>query len=110
MCADFEVHVNGKSITEAYPLPCLETFFVRNSGANCYAKFDLSNAYCQIGLDEGAQAICTINTTRGLFRVTRPQQGLQSAAAIFATGNGVNFEATLWCCGISRRHPFAWFH
>ena len=43
----------------------------------------MSNAYCQIALDEEAQEICTINTTRGLFRVTRLQQGLKNAAAIF---------------------------
>ena len=27
--------------------------------------------------------MCTVNTTRGLFRVTRLQQGLKNAAAIF---------------------------
>ncbi len=46
----------------------------------------MSNAYCQIALDEEAQAICTLNTTRGLFRVTRLQQGLKNAAAIFQQG------------------------
>ena len=53
------------------------------SGANFFAKIDLSNAYWQIPLDEKSQYVCTVNKTRGLFRVTRLQQGLKNAAAIF---------------------------
>ena len=53
------------------------------SGAKFFAKIDLSNAYWQIPLDEKSQCVCTVNTTRSLFRVTRLQQGLKNAAAIF---------------------------
>ena len=52
------------------------------SGAELFANIDLSNAYWQILLVEKSQ-VCTVNTTRGLFRVTRLQQGLKNAAAIF---------------------------
>ncbi|MEL7079444.1 MAG: RNase H-like domain-containing protein [Cyanobacteria bacterium J06582_2] len=83
MCADYKVHVNDKINTEAYPLPCIETIFSKVSGAKYFAKIDLSNAYWQIPLDKKSQEVCTVNTTRGLFRVTRLQQGLKNAAAIF---------------------------
>ena len=83
MCADYKVHVNVKISTEAYPLPCIETIFSKVSGAKFSAKIDLSNAHWQIPLDEKSQNVCTVNTTRGLFRVTRLQQGLKNAAAIF---------------------------
>ena len=74
-CADYKVHVNDKISTEAYPLLCIETIFSKVSGAKFFAKIDLSNAYWQIPLDEKSQYVCTVNTTRGLFRVTRLQQG-----------------------------------
>ena len=83
MCAEYKVHVNDKINTEAYPLPCIETIFSKVSGAKYFAKIDLSNAYWQIPLDRKSQEVCTVNTTRGLFRVTRLQQGLKNAAAIF---------------------------
>ena len=83
MCADYKVLVNDKISTEAYPLPCNETFFSKVSGAKFIAKIDLSNAYWQIPPDEKSQYVCTVNTTRGLFRVTQLQQGLKNAAAIF---------------------------
>ena len=83
MCADYEIHANDKISTEAYPLPRIETIFSKVSGAKTFAKTDLSNVYWQIPLDEKSQYVCTVNTTRGLFRVTRLQQELKNAAAIF---------------------------
>ena len=73
MCADYKVHVNDKFSTEAYPHPCIETIFSKVSGAKFFAKIDLSNAYWEIPLDEKSQNVCTVNTTGGLFRVTRLQ-------------------------------------
>ena len=83
MCAGYEVQVNDKTITEAFPLLCIETIFSKVSCAKFFAKIDLSTAYWQIPLDEKSEEVCTLNTTRGLFRVTRLQQGLKNAAAVF---------------------------
>ena len=83
MFADYKVHVNEKTSTEAYLLPCIGTNFSKVSAAKFFAKSDLSNAYWHIPLDEKSQFVCTVNTTRGIFRVTRLQQGLKNAAAIF---------------------------
>ena len=83
MCADYKVHVNGKIHTEAYPIPCIETIFSKVEGSQYFAKIDLHHAYWQIALDESSQEICMVNTTKGLFKVTRLQQGLKNASAIF---------------------------
>ena len=82
-CGLTKVHVNDKISTKAYPIPCNEIIFSKVSGAKLFAKSDLSNAYWQIPLEEKSQYVCTVNTTRGLFRVTRLQQRLKNAAAIF---------------------------
>ena len=83
MYADYEVHVNDKIDTEAYPFPCIETIFSKMSVAKLFAKIVLSNAYWQIPLDEKSQDICTLNKTGVLIRVTRLQIGLKNAASIF---------------------------
>ena len=87
MCADYRMHVNDKLLTEAYPLPDIETVRFRicklHGADKFFAKIDLSSAYYQIELDEEAQEISIINTTRGLFKVCRLQQGFKNASAIF---------------------------
>ena len=83
MCPDYKVHVNKKICTEAYPLPEMETMFEKLHGAKFFAKIDLSDAYWQIELEEDAQQLCAINTTSGLFYVTRLQMGLKNSSAIF---------------------------
>jgi hypothetical protein len=83
MCADYKVHVNEKICSEAYPLPQIESLFSRVSGARFFAKVDLSDAYWQIELDEEAQKLCAINTSKGLYMVKRLQMGMKNSAAIF---------------------------
>lgn len=83
MCPDFKVHVNERICTESYPLPEMETMFEKLHGAKFFAKVDLSDAYWQIELEEDAQRLCAINTTCGLFYVTRLQMGLKNSSAIF---------------------------
>ena len=77
------MHVNDKLLSEAYPLPDIETVFHKLHGAKYFAKIDLSSAYYQIELDDEAQDISVINTTKGLFKVCRFQQGFKNASAIF---------------------------
>ena len=57
----------------------MKPFSQKVSGANFFAKIDLSNAYWQSSLDEKSQYVCTVNTTR----VIRLQRRLKNAAAIF---------------------------
>ena len=59
--------------------------FEQLQGARYFAKIDLSDAYWQIKLDADAQRLCAVNTSRGLFLVTRLQMGLKNSSAVFQT-------------------------
>ena len=85
LCAEYKVQVNDNLlviILEPTPYLTLKPFFQKCQALIFFAKICLSNAYWQNPLDEKSQ-VCTLNITQGLFRVTRLQQGLKNAAAIF---------------------------
>ena len=82
-CVDLKVHINDKVMDEDYPIPNMETIFHNLHGASYFGKFDLSDAYYQIELDEEAKDICTINTFQGLFKTCRLPQGLKNSSSIF---------------------------
>lgn len=83
MCADYKVHVNQKILTDSYPLPRIEEVFNGLDKAKYFAKIDLKAAYWQIQLDEEAQELSVINTSLGLFKVTRLQMGMKNSASVF---------------------------
>ena len=83
MCVDFSVHANSKILSDAYPIPNVESIFSELKGAKHFAKIDLKSAYWQIAIDEAAQDLSIINTHKGLFRVTRLQMGMKNSSAIF---------------------------
>ena len=83
MTADFKVFLNGIVKADSYPFPNLETIFAGMEGARSFAKIDLKEAYFQFPLDRDAQEICTVNTTKGLYRLTRLPKGLKNSSAIF---------------------------
>ena len=60
MCADYKVHVNDKTNTDAYPLSYIETIFSKVPCAKFFAKIDLSNAYWQIPLDEKSHYVLCV--------------------------------------------------
>ena len=61
----------------------METIFHNLHGASYFGKIDFSDAYYQIGLDEEAKDICTINTSQGLFKMCRLPQVLKNSSSIF---------------------------
>jgi transposase InsO family protein len=83
MCADYSVHVNAQIKSDAYPIPNVECLFAKLKNAKKFASVDLRSAYWQIELDEAAQDLSTINTSKGLFRVKRLQMGMKNASFIF---------------------------
>lgn len=83
MTADFKVFLNGIVKADSYPIPNLETIFAGMEGARSFAKIDLKEAYFQFPLDRESQEICTLNTTKGLYRLTRLPKGLKNSSAIF---------------------------
>ena len=63
LCADYKLHVINKNNTEAYPLPCFQTFFSKTTGPKHFAKIDLLYAYWETALNAKSQEVCTVNTT-----------------------------------------------
>ncbi|XP_064470040.1 uncharacterized protein K02A2.6-like [Ornithodoros turicata] len=83
ICGDFKVTLNQVCDVEQYPLPKIEDMFASLSGAECFSKLDLRDAYQQIPLDEDSQNVAVINTHRGLYSYKRLPYGIASAPAIF---------------------------
>ena len=83
LCVALKVHINGKVMYEDYPIPYMETIFDNLRGASYFGKIDFSNAYNQIELDEEEKDICTINTSQGLFKMSRLPHGLKNSSSIF---------------------------
>jgi hypothetical protein len=83
MCVDFKQHINVCIKSDAYPLPAMETIFAGMENAQAFAKLDLKEAYWQIPLDRASREICTINTTKGLYQMTRLPKGMKNSSAIF---------------------------
>ncbi|XP_054259844.1 uncharacterized protein K02A2.6-like [Macrosteles quadrilineatus] len=83
VCGDFKTTINPCLRTDHYPLPLPEEIFSNISGAKMFCKIDLTAAYNQLCVNETAQELLTINTTRGLFRYRKLPFGITSAGAIF---------------------------
>lgn len=83
ICGDYKSTINRLLVDFKYPLPNIEEIFASMQGGELFTKLDLSNAYNQLELEEDSQNLCTLNTHKGLFRVTRLPFGIKTAAAIF---------------------------
>eukprot|EP00731_Ephydatia_muelleri_P035355 Em0116g7a len=83
ICGDYKLTVNQASKLESYPVPRVEDLFASLSGGRLFSKFDLTNAYQQMRLDDASKAYTTINTHKGLFEYNRLPFGVASAPAMF---------------------------
>ncbi len=64
-------------------MPTIEEIFSKLAGSTLFCKIDLSQAFQQLMLDEQSQELVTVNTSKGLFRVTRLVFGISSSPAVF---------------------------
>ena len=83
ICGDFKITVNQASKLDRYPIPKIEDLFSKLSGGKTFSKFDMSQAYQQLVLDESSRKFVVINTQRGLFQYNRLPYGVSSAPGIF---------------------------
>ena len=83
ICGDYKVTVNPAAKCDNYPVPRTEDLLATLNGGEKFTKLDLSHAYQQLLLDEQSQECLTINTHKGLYKPTRLQFGVHSAAGIF---------------------------
>ncbi len=83
ICGDYKVTVNPAAKCDNYPVPKTEDLLATLNGGQKFTKLDLSQAYQQLVLDQESQEYLTINTHKGLYKPTRLQFGVHSAAGIF---------------------------
>ena len=83
ICGDYKLTVNQVSKLEEYPLPRVEDLFATLAGGKLFTKFERSQAYQQLLLDEDSKEYVTINTHKGLFKYNRLVFGVASSHAIF---------------------------
>ena len=83
VCGDYKLTANKAIKLDTYPIPKPEDLFSSLSGGKIFSKLDMSQAYCQLQLDENSQDITVINTHRGLFRYNRLCFGISAAPGIF---------------------------
>ena len=83
LCGDYKCTVNQAINREIYPMPTVEEMFSKLAGSALFCKIDLSQAFQQLILDDSSQELVTVNTSKGLFRVTRLVYGISSSPAIF---------------------------
>jgi len=81
--ADFKHTVNSQLHVTQYPIAVPEDIFATVSHDKLFSKFDGSNAYHQMELDEASKTFLVINIHRGLYRYNFLPQGVASAPAIF---------------------------
>ena len=61
----------------------MNDIFAKLAGGKTFSKIDLSQAYSQTPVEEKSLKYLTVNTHRGLFKVTRLPFGISSAPGIF---------------------------
>lgn len=83
VCGDYKLTANKAIKLDTYPIPKPEDLFSTLSGGKFFSKLDMSQAYCQLQLDEKSKEVTVINTHRGLFRYNRLCFGISAAPGIF---------------------------
>ena len=83
VCGDYKVTVNKAIKLDTYPIPKVDDLFSSLAGGKIFTKLDMSQAYCQLELDDKSKEYTVINTHRGLFQYNRLCFGVSSAPGIF---------------------------
>lgn len=83
VCGDYKITANKAIRLDTYPIPKPEDLFSSLSGGKIFSKLDMSQAYCQLQLEEPAKDLTVINTHRGLFKYNRLCFGISAAPGIF---------------------------
>lgn len=83
LCGDYKVTLNPQLEVAQHPLPTNEELFSKLGNCVVFSKLDLCHAFQQLELDDKSKDICTVNTSKGLFRVNRLPFGVASSPAIW---------------------------
>ena len=82
LCID-PTHLNAAIRREHYPLHTIEEVVSQMPKAKYFAKFDATQGFYQVGLDEQSSELCTFATPFGRYRFKRLPFGIKSAPEIY---------------------------
>ena len=83
MVIDFR-RLNKITKKNKYPMEDTESVMLRLHGSKWFSKFDLSNGFYQILVDENSRKYTTFVTKEGMFQFIRMPMGLTNSPATFA--------------------------
>lgn len=83
LCGDYKSTVNKYLYEDVYALPTIDEIFSKLHNGEHFTKLDMSKAYNQFELEDGAKEILTISTTKGLFYQNRMPFGITTASGYF---------------------------
>ena len=83
MVIDFR-RLNKITRKNKYPMEDTESVMLRLHGSTWFSKFDLSNGFYQILVDENSRKYTTFVTKEGMFQFIRMPMGLTNSPATFA--------------------------
>ncbi|XP_064461520.1 uncharacterized protein K02A2.6-like, partial [Ornithodoros turicata] len=83
LCGDYRSTVNQAVAKAAYPLPTVDDMLALVQGGSIFSKIDLQQAYQQLRVDDASSELLTVNTPRGLFRVTCLPFGVSISPLVF---------------------------
>ncbi|KAJ1521844.1 hypothetical protein ONE63_003479 [Megalurothrips usitatus] len=81
--ADYRSTVNKALRADLYRMPTVTEVLTKVGEGRWFAEIDLEEAYAQIPVDEPTGMLLAVNTTKGLFRATRLQFGVNVATSVF---------------------------
>jgi len=83
ICGDYSVTLNPKLRVDEHPLPTPDELLASMAGGKIFSKIDLLQAYLQLEIRPEDRELLTLNTHKGLYRLTRLMYGVASAPAIW---------------------------
>lgn len=83
ICRDYKVTITCVAKLDTSPLPRTEDLYASLSGGKAFTKFNLSNLYLQIPLENRSKPCVTINTPNGLFHYNYLPLAVLAALGIF---------------------------
>uniref|UniRef100_A0A5S6QL73 RNA-directed DNA polymerase n=1 Tax=Trichuris muris TaxID=70415 RepID=A0A5S6QL73_TRIMR len=83
ICGDYRSTVNSATKKDTYPLPTVAELLSTISGGVLFSKLDLAQAYQQLKVNDETAQLLTVNTPKGLMKVTRLPFGVDVAPSIF---------------------------
>ena len=83
LCGDYKVTVNPQLAVAQHPLPTNEDLFSKLGNCSIFSKIDLCRAFQQLELEDSSREMCTVNTSKGLYKVNRLPYGIASSPALW---------------------------